>query len=63
MKNKFKPTRGGARKGAGRKPSAIRKQSITIRLTPEDADRLRKACKDAGLSQSGWLKRVIQTSV
>jgi hypothetical protein len=51
---------GGKRPNAGRKPSAIRKQAITIRLTPEDADRLRKACQDAGLSQSGWLKRVIR---
>jgi hypothetical protein len=59
----MKPTHGGKRPNAGRKPSAIRKHTITIRLTPEDAERFRKVCHDAGLSQSGWLKRVIQTNV
>ena len=53
------PTHGGKRPNAGRKPSAICKQTITIRLTPEDADRLRKACQDAGLSQSGWVAGMI----
>jgi hypothetical protein len=53
------PTHGGKRPNAGRKPIAIRKQTITIRLSPEDADRLRKACRDAGLSQSGWVAGMI----
>jgi hypothetical protein len=46
-----KPTRGGARKGAGRKPRTIKRKSITVRLEPQDAERLRELCRSEELSR------------
>lgn len=55
-----KPTRGGARKGAGRKPRTIPRKSITVRLEPEDADRLRELCHSENLSQANWIAKQIR---
>jgi predicted HicB family RNase H-like nuclease len=55
-----KPTRGGARKGAGRKPRTIPRKSITVRLEPQDADRLRELCRAQELSQANWIAKQIR---
>jgi hypothetical protein len=57
-----KPTRGGARKGAGRKPRTIKRKSITVRLEPQDADRLREICRAEELSQANWIANQIRIS-
>jgi hypothetical protein len=55
-----KPTRGGARKGAGRKPRAIPRKAITVRLEPQDANRLRELCRAEELSQANWIAKQIR---
>jgi hypothetical protein len=47
-------TRGGKRKGAGRKPLAPDQRSVavTVRLRPQVAARFRAWCKARGISQS-----------
>jgi len=54
-------THGGKRKGAGRKPRETPKETITVRLEPEHADKFRKLCTTKGRSQSEqiteWIKR------
>jgi hypothetical protein len=55
-----KPTRGGARKGAGRKPRTIPRKSITVRLEPQDADRLRELCRSEEMSQANWIAKQIR---
>jgi hypothetical protein len=52
--------RGGARKGAGRKPRTIKRKSITVRLEPQDADRLRELCRAEELSQANWIAKQIR---
>ena len=59
----MKPTRGGARKGAGRKPRTIKRKSITVRLEPQDADRLRELCRAEELSQANWIAKQIRFSL
>lgn len=58
MKNK--PTHGGARKGAGRKPRDTPRVAITVRLEPHDASALREICKRRGMSQAQWASLKIQ---
>ena len=60
QKNTMKPTRGGARKGAGRKPRTIPRKSITVRLEPQDANRLRELCRAEELSQANWIAKHIR---
>jgi len=55
-------TRGGARKGAGRKPRTIPRKSITVRLEPQDADRLRELCRSEEMSQANWIAKQIRVS-
>lgn len=50
-----KPTRGGARKGAGRKPRDTPREAITVRLEPQDADKLRDLCQAREVSQADWI--------
>jgi hypothetical protein len=57
-----KPTRGGARKGAGRKPRTIPRKSITVRLEPEDANKLRVICSTERISQAKWVAKQIRIS-
>ena len=57
-----KPTHGGARKGAGRKPRMIPRKAITVRLEPQDANRLRELCQTDGLSQANWIAKQIRRS-
>ena len=45
-------SRGGARKGAGRKPRAAARVAITLRVEPEIAERFRALCKINERSQS-----------
>jgi len=52
---------GGKRKGAGRKPRLEARETITIRIEPEHADKFRQICKAKGRSQAQqfaeWIKR------
>jgi hypothetical protein len=57
-----KPTHGGARKGAGRKPRVIKRKAITVRLEPQDADKLRALCQSKQLSQASWIAKQIRNS-
>lgn len=52
---KGKPTRGGARDGAGRKPRDTPREAITVRLEPEHAAKLRDLCKARNVSQTEWV--------
>ena len=56
------PTHGGARKGAGRKPRTIPRKAITVKLEPQDADRLRELCHAEELSQAKWIAKQIRDS-
>ena len=58
----MKPTHGGARKGAGRKPRTIPRKAITVRLEPQDADRLRVLCRSDQMSQANWIAKQIRSS-
>ena len=57
-----KPTRGGARPGAGRKPRDTPRDAITVRLEPEDAARLRDLCKAREVSQADWFAEKIRVA-
>lgn len=56
------PTRGGARKGAGRKPRDTPREAITVRLEPQDAAKLRDLCAARELSQAHWITEKIRKS-
>lgn len=58
----MKPTRGGSRPGAGRKPRETPREAITVRLEPQDADRLRELCRAEELSQANWIAKQIRRS-
>ena len=45
-------SRGGSRKGAGRKPRSVARVAITLRVEPEIAERFRAVCEAKGRSQS-----------
>ena len=55
-----KTTHGGARKGAGRKPRTIPRKAITVKLEPQDANRLRELCHAEELSQANWIAKQIR---
>jgi hypothetical protein len=57
-----KPTRGGARAGSGRKRRITPRVPITVRLEPQDAERLRELCRTAGCSQADWIARAVNGS-
>jgi hypothetical protein len=58
-----KPTRGGARAGSGRKRRTVPRVPITVRLEPQDAERLRELCRAAGFSQAVWIARAINENL
>jgi hypothetical protein len=57
----MKPTRGGKRTGAGRKPRETPRKAVTICLEPEDAARFLAICQAQERSQSEqltqWIRR------
>lgn len=53
---------GGKRKGAGRKPRETPKETITVRLEPEHAEKFRKLCNAKGKSQSEQITEWIKSS-
>ena len=53
---------GGKRKGAGRKPRASPKETITVRLEPEDAAKFRSICEARENSQSQQITEFIKRS-
>jgi hypothetical protein len=48
--------KGGKRKGAGRKPAPPR-QGVTVRISPDAAQRLRAYCTAHGISQAKAIER------
>ena len=56
----MKKTHGGARANAGRKPRAIPREAITVRLEPEDAERFREICRKRGISQAQQVARWVK---
>ena len=48
----LKPTRGGARKGAGRKPTGPTRAKISVTVSQEAAANIRRAAKRDGTSVS-----------
>jgi predicted HicB family RNase H-like nuclease len=59
----MKPTRGGARKGAGRKPRQPPREAITVRLEPKDAANFRGLCRAQKVSQAEWIAGKIRAEV
>ena len=59
---KSKPTRGGSREGAGRKPRDTPREAITVHLEPEHAAKLRDLCKARNVSQAEWVTDKIKRS-
>ncbi len=57
-----KTTRGGARKGAGRKSRDTPREAITVRIEPQDADKLRDLCDAREISQADWITQKIRGS-
>ena len=55
-------TAGGKRKGAGRKPRGIPKETITVRLEPEDSAKFRAICEVRENSQSQQITEFIKRS-
>lgn len=55
-----KPTRGGKRAGAGRKPRAVPLKALAIRIEGEDLDKLKSICKATGNSQAGQITKWIR---
>ena len=55
-----KPTHGGKRTGAGRKPSGEAKRNLTIRLTPAKLDKLATIRATTGESTSAIVERAIE---
>ncbi len=53
-------TRGGAREGSGRPKSATRRKAVTVRILPEDAERLREICRHRATSQAKFLTESIR---
>jgi predicted HicB family RNase H-like nuclease len=58
----MKPTRGGKREGAGRKPRDTPREAITVRLEPQDAAKLRDLCAAQEVSQADWITDKIRRS-
>jgi hypothetical protein len=57
-----KPTRGGKREGAGRKPRETPREAITVKLEQQDAGKLRILCKARKISQAKWITEKIRKS-
>ena len=52
--------RGGKRKGAGRKPRSEPRETITVRIEPEHAEKFRAICKARSNSQSEQITEFIK---
>lgn len=50
-----KNTHGGARKGAGRKATGVRRVSFSVSCQPEEAERVKELAQAAGKSVSRFL--------
>ena len=55
-----RPTHGGKRTGAGRKPSGEAKRNLTIRLAPAKLDKLANIRATTGESSSAIVERAIE---
>ena len=55
-----RPTHGGKRTGAGRKPSGEAKRNLTIRLTPAKLEKLATIRATTGESSSAIVERAIE---
>ena len=61
-KMKNKPTHGGTREGAGRKPRDTPREAITVRIEREDAARLREICAERPISQAAWITEQVRNA-
>ena len=61
MEGQTKPTRGGARPGAGR-PPRITIQKM-VRLTPAEVEAVKLAALHDGITPHAWMVRVIQAEL
>ena len=57
-----KPTRGGKRTGAGRKPRIIPLKAITLRVEPSVAERFRKLAHSHQRSQAKQFTAMVEES-
>ena len=55
--------RGGARQGAGRKPSADPKKLVPVRLTSTEMEAIRRTAESHGKPASRWMRDVILEAV
>jgi len=53
------PTRGGARKGAGRKARKTPRQALTLRVEPEIAKKFARLCEGKERSQSEQFSEMV----
>ena len=58
----MKTKHGGKRHNAGRKPRTTPRKAITVKLEPQDADKLRELCQTEELSQANWIAKQIRDS-
>lgn len=55
-----KMTAGGKRPGAGRKPRETPRETISVKIEPEHAEKFRAICKARGRSQSEQITEFIK---
>jgi hypothetical protein len=53
-------TRGGKRKGAGRKPRSEPKEAFTVRLESDIAEKFKRLCEENELSQSAQFAEMVK---
>lgn len=58
-----KPTRGGTRAGAGRKPRLVPLKALAIRIEGEDLDKFKMICEANSNSQAGQITEWIRAGI
>jgi hypothetical protein len=53
-------THGGKRPNSGRKPRAVPKVQVSVRIEPHHANKLRTYCNRRGISQAAWVTERIE---
>jgi len=49
-------SRGGARKGAGRKPGAVKRSPVQVMLSDEERKHCDDAAAECGVDRSTWMR-------
>lgn len=55
--------RGGARKGAGRKPSEIKKKTISLYLTERTINQIKVHAKQCNLNVSDFIEKILENTI